>query len=218
MLDVPGGAFSAMSPGGDSFGPVKVDTLGNVQWIGSLADGSKFTQKSALSGEGLWPVYVSLYGGQGVVLGWAQISTNSNVSGQLVWIKPSGAVGKYYASGFTNEITVAGVAYNGAAKSSARSGPVITGNRNLVLVGGGFSAPITIPISIDANNRVAVLGGNKLTLSISTSTGLFRGSVVDPRSGKPVQFQGALFNDWDVGLGFFLNSGQSGQAIVTPAP
>src|SRR5207302_8436851 len=136
---------------------------------------------------------------------------------QLVWIKPSGMTGKNYPSGFTNEITIAGVA-DGTTKSSTPSSSTITGNRNLMLAGGGLAAPVTIPIRIDANNRVTNLGTNKLTLSISTSTGLFRGSVVDPRSGKPVLFQGALFNDWDGGLGYFLNTGHSGQAMLTPQP
>lgn len=217
MLDVPGAAISADSPGGDSFGPVKVDALGNVQWVGNLADGSKLTQKSALSAQGLWPVYVSLYGGRGLVMGWVQV-TNSSVSGQVVWIKPSGITGKYYPSGFTNEITVAGIPL-GASKSSSSSGMKLSpGNRNVILVGGGLSAPIMTRISIDSNGRVTNLGGNKLTLNISASTGLFRGSVVDPRTGKPLLFQGAVFDDWDVGLGYFLNPAQSGQALIAPAP
>jgi len=86
------------------------------------------------------------------------------------------------------------------------------------LIGGGLTSPITVPIRVDANNRVSVVGSAKATVTINSSTALFRGSVVDPRNGKPLQFQGAIFDDWDVGLGYFLNPAQSGQVLITPAP
>jgi hypothetical protein len=217
MLDVPGAAFSALSPGGDSYGPIKIDSLGNVQWVGSLADGSKFTQKSAISAQGLWPVYVSLYGGQGLVMGWVQL-TNSSVAGQLVWIKPSGMAGKYYPAGFTNEITVSGVSLGSLKSSQGGSVKLTSGNRNLMFLGGGLSSGLSVPIHIDTNGRVTSLGTTKVNLTISSTTGLFRGAVVDPRTGKNLQFQGAIYDDWDVGLGYFLNPAQSGQALIAPMP
>jgi len=218
MLDVPGSAFSAVSPGGDSYGPVKIDSLGRIQWAGSLADGSKLTQKSSLSVQGLWPVYIPLYGGQGVLMGWAQV-TNSSLAGQLVWIKPSSSAGKYYPSGFTNEITVSGISL-GANKSSPGSGgsKLVAGNRHLMLIGGGLASPLSVPIHVDGNSHVTSTGGAKVNLTISSSTGLFRGAVVDPRTGKSLQFQGAIYDDWDVGLGYFLNPAQSGQALIAPVP
>ena len=77
---------------------------------------------------------------------------------------------------------------------------------------------MSIPIHIDANGRVTSAAGSKLSLSISSATGLFRGAVVDPRTGKNLQFQGAIYDDWDVGLGYFLNPAQSGQALIAPTP
>jgi len=142
------------------------------------------------------------------------------VGGQLIWIKPSGATGKYYSSGFTNDITVAGVSTSppGVAAPSAAKLNLTPGARNLVLAEGALSAPITIPIRIEANNRVTSTGSTRVSVSINPSTGLFRGSVIDPRSGKALPFQGALFGDWNVGLGYFLNAAQSGQVMIAPAP
>jgi hypothetical protein len=66
------------------------------------------------------------------------------------------------------------------------------------------------------NNKVTGSGG--LTLSITTTTGLFKGSALNPATGKPILFQGALFKKGNPGVGYFLGSTQSGEVHLDAAP
>jgi hypothetical protein len=215
VMRLPGDLQSASSPGGDSFGSVKVDASGNVVWSGSLSDGTKVTQKSAVSAQGTWPLYVSLYGGKGCVMGWIQI-TNSGLSGSVVWLKSGGAAGKYYPAGFTNQLEVSGIPYR-PPPPGTRLLDLSDGIGKLVLTGAGLGTPANNSLKLELNNKVTDLSGNRLSLSVTANSGLFHGSVLNPDTGKPITFQGALFPDWNVGLGYFLTPNQSGQVYLAPA-
>lgn len=214
VMRLPGDTQSATSPGGDSFGSVKVDASGNIVWSGSLSDGTKVTEKSAVSAQGTWPVYVSLYGGKGCVMGWLQF-TNNGLNGSLVWLKSAGA-SKYYPAGFTNQLEASGIPYQ-PAPVGARSLDLSSGAGSLILTGGGLSSPESTSLKLELNNKVTDLSGHKLSLSLTPSSGLFHGSVLNSDTGKPITFQGALFPDWNVGLGYFLTPNQSGQVYLAPA-
>jgi hypothetical protein len=215
VMRLPGDTQSASSPGGDSFGSVKVDASGNVVWSGSLSDGTKVTQKSALSAQGTWPLYVSLYGGKGCVMGWIQF-TNNGLSGSVVWMKSGGTAGKYYPSGFTNQLEASGIPYRPPALGT-RLLDLSDGAGKLMLSGGGLGTPASNSLKLELNNKVTDLSGNKLSLILTPTSGLFHGSVLNPDTGKPITFQGALFPDWNVGLGYFLTPNQSGQVYLAPA-
>ena len=77
-LIIPGDAQDNSSPGGDGYGTVKVDASGAILFNGSLADGSKVSQSSALSKQGIWPLYASLYGGQGAIISWLQFTNQTD--------------------------------------------------------------------------------------------------------------------------------------------
>ena len=66
-------------PAGDGFGTVIGRSGGGIKFSGSLADGSKVTQKTSLSEQGIWPLYSSLYKGAGSLIGWLQV-TNAEVA------------------------------------------------------------------------------------------------------------------------------------------
>jgi hypothetical protein len=217
ILRLPGEPQTPGRPGGDGFGTVKVDSGGVVQWSGSLGDATKVSQKTTLSAQGIWPLYVSLYGGKGCVVGWLQFN-NAGLSGQVAWIKQSGVPGSYYASGFTNSIDASGVPYHRPAIGN-RALNWANGSGQLILGGAGLSLPFTNYCTLDVNNRVtAGSSASKLSLSISTSSGYFQGSVLDPASGKTLKFQGALFQNWNVGLGYFVGPNKTGEIFLGPAP
>jgi len=215
VMRLPGDSQSANSPGGDSFGSVKVDASGNVIWSGSLSDGTKVTQKSVVSAQGTWPLYVSLYGGKGCVMGWIQF-TNNGLSGSVVWLKSGDAKGKYYPAGFTNQLEVSGIPYR-PPPLGTRLLDLSDGAGKLVLSGGGLGSPASNPLKLEFNNKVLDLSGNRLSLTLTPTSGLFHGNILNPDTGKPITFQGALFPDWNVGLGYFLTPNQSGQVYLAPA-
>jgi hypothetical protein len=213
---VPPDTNAGVGPAGYSFGSVRVDALGNVRWAGSMADGTKVTQKSSISKDGVWPIYSSLYSGMGSLIGWVQFGTNqpgSDLGGQVIWMKPHGAGGPNYFSGFTNEVWALGSTYT----APGRGGSALNlsgGNGLLMFAGANLS--YSNSIALDSHNRVRSADGSKLSLTITPSTGLFHGTVLE--NSRTISFQGALFEDTSNGYGFFLSLGKSGTVSITPAP
>jgi hypothetical protein len=188
---------------GEGFGTTTIGANGSVQLSATLPDGVKFTEKSALSKAGVWPVYASLYGGTGLLIGWMQCTNQMDITGSAVWEMPGGA-GGLYAGGLTNQIKATGSRLQGAI-------PAL--HYNAVLSGAGLGASLT--------NKVMVVGktvqsGNALKLSVNPQTGLFSGTLTLPNTQR-LSFQGALLEKSGVGGGFFLNADQSGKVYFGPA-
>ena len=204
-------------PAGFGFGTLKVDSLGNVRWAGTLADGTKVTQKSSISKDGVWPLYNSVYSGGGPLIGWLQFGTNqpdSDLGGEVIWMKPKGVGGRNYFGGFTNFVWSGGSIYAPPVRGS-KALNLSGGTGTLVFNGGGVS--VTNTITMDGRNHVTSQGGPRLTFTLTPSTGLFRGTV-NPTGGKAIPFQGALFQDTTNGFGFFLNQNHSGWIYLSPTP
>jgi len=196
---------SAALPQGDGFASVTIGKAGAVTLSGSLADGSKITQSATISQSGEWPFYTSLYGGAGCASGWMIVGESGAISGNVVWIKPSGASANYPA-GFINATTASGGLY---AKSDKISSFNFT---NAVFSGGALAANIDNHISIGSNLKLTNLSSNKLTMTFSPSTGILQGTVVNPAApgSKPIPFGGVLLQNQDAALGYFLDANQSG--------
>jgi hypothetical protein len=88
-LVIPGKDNDPSVPAGDGFGVVSVGTSGKIKFKGTLADGTKVSQSTSLSKDGLWPMYVSLYSGKGSLVSWQAFANqiNSDLNGMLNWIK-----------------------------------------------------------------------------------------------------------------------------------
>jgi hypothetical protein len=207
-LVIPPDDSSAAGPQGSGVGTVKVDKLGNVAWTGSLADGSAVSQKSLISKQGVWPLYSSLYSGAGSILSWIQFNpASSSLSGHLVWSKPGGAPLKTFSGSFTNDVIALGSAYH---KTGMDIGPF----SRLILSGGGLGQAITNGITLGTNNKLSAgPGANRFSLG---ATGAFTGRALDPQTGRTLTFQGVLFDNGQAGVGYFLNSGQSGGVLLAP--
>lgn len=191
---------------GDGFGTVSVNKNGDVQWSGTLPDGTKVSQKSALSKDGVWPVYSSLYSGAGAFIGWLQCTNSSDIIGSGVWVVRPGASG-LYPNGLTNELKAVGSQTTGSAGALAHSIAILSGE--------SLTPSITNNIAII--NKTSV--GGSLQLSVNLKTGLFTGSVIDPGSSQKLSIQGALLEKSGIGGGFFLNPNQDegGKIYLAPA-
>ena len=214
-LLIPGVLPGTTAPGGDGIGTVKVDVSGNVQFSGTLADGTRITQKSTLSKQGIWPFYTALYGGRGVVASWMQFGTNAELAGQLLWLKSVGASVKSYPGGFTNSVEAAGSRYN---QTKSGTYPPTAGNAQLILQGGGLNQPLTNAVIMTLDGKVSASASSKLKLNLNRSTGLFQGTALHPQTQKTLSFQGVLLPTSDFGAGFFLNNNLSGEIYLSPAP
>src|SRR4029077_14575559 len=85
---IPANDSSAITPGGDSFGTIALDTGGKAKVSVSLADGRKVSQSVPISKNGQVPFYGSLYTGHGLILGWITFSNApaEDLSGDVRWI------------------------------------------------------------------------------------------------------------------------------------
>jgi len=213
-LAIPGVDNSTTQPGGDGYGAATVDVAGNVSLSGVLADGTSFTTAAVITGAGQWPFYASLYGGKGSLIGWLAFATNGDLSGQLQWIKEAQPTAKYYPAGFTNRTDAAGSVYR-----CSNNAPVLGfTNGQVSLTGGNLLESLTHQIAIGAQDQITDLTANKAAFTLTASSGLFSGSVLDEQSGQLVPVKMIVLQNQRAAAGFFLGSSQSGRAILTPAP
>ena len=213
---IPGSANPAASPGGDGFGAVTVSAAGKIQLTGALADGTSVTQAAAISKHGLWPLYVSLYRGQGSILSWITFTDApaDDLNGALSWIKPALPTAKYYPGGFTNETAASGSIYDPPIGTTNRV--LNFTNAQVVLNDGNLSQSITNIVALAANNKVTNLSSNKLTLTIVRPSGLINGTVMIPGTTRSVPFKGAVLQKSNAGYGHFLGTNQSGRVYFGP--
>ena len=214
---IPGADVPVAQPGGDGYATVVVSSTGGISLSGALTDGSKITQKAILLSNGQWAFYVPLYSGKGSIFGWLTFSNqpDSDFSGTVDWFKPTGASGKLYPNGFTNITAVAGSLYqftNGV--------PVLnfTNNSNgwFQFLNGNLAPGFINQVSLGADNKITNDGTNKLTATITSSSGLFKVTAVNPATGKSITGNGVVFPKGNFGGGFFLGTNESGSIGLTP--
>jgi hypothetical protein len=210
------------SPPGDSALAVTVNGPSSIRVSGMMADGAVVTLATGHSAEGMWPIYIPLYKGRGLVIGW--INCQSNPAPQAVmWVKSADAA-RYYPTGFSVEQEVALGRYLApAAKQTAT-----TWTQGRLLIGGG-----DLPTSLEAevlvtNSLLKTLSGSvsNLSLTITKSNGRFGGTFMHPVTRKTTPFKGVLLQGlhWvqsaeqvTVGGGSFLGSNQGGWLWLEPA-
>jgi len=203
-------------PAADGYGTVTVTTAGRISLSGVLGDGTKITESTSLAANGLWPLFISLYNGQGSAVSWVSFTNAGQgvLSGNLHWIKPASSKAKYFPAGFTNETEIVGFPYQQPPKGV---GVLEFVSGAVTLEGGNLADPISNNVLLDANNCIINVSHNKLTMTVTLSTGAFRGSVTDPVSSKAIPFGGVVMQGQNTGTGNFLGDNQSGRVQLSPA-
>ena len=209
-LLIPGSDNSTVQPGGNGFGAVTVDALGNVSLSGALGDGTPVTCAGVVAGQGQWPFYVSLYGGKGSILGWLSF-TNDGVGGQVDWFKLPEAKAKLYPGGFASGTEAIGSIYR-----HTNGVPVLGFTNGLIsLVNGNLAESITNQVSLGADVAAGDEGAAKLTFR--PLSGLFHGSVMNPETGKLISVDGVVLQNQNFGAGFFVGTNESGSVLLSQA-
>ncbi len=211
-LLVPGDAMDAANqPGGDSFGTVTVDAGGNVKFSGTLADGTKVSQTAPLSKNGWWPLHVPIYGGRGSILSWVIFveSSEASFTGVFNWIKPALSGTPPFIKRLRRATRTLRLELSASTNSVDHA--LLFNRGGVEFSAGNLAADFENEVILDENNKVSNLGTNKLTLSISKSSGLFSGTVTPPGAARSISFKGALHQKQNYGGGFFLGTDQSGR-------
>jgi hypothetical protein len=209
---IPGAPDSLARPGGNGFGTVTVSTTGVVRVVGTLGDRTKFTQSTFVSRQGQWPLFARLYSKKGAILGpmtFADLS-DTDLSGPISWFKPAQSSSRFYQSGFQFGTELAGSLF-----VSTNSPLLALTNGMLVLQGGKLAETVANAFVLSAANKAS--GTNRLTLSISTASGTFGGSLRDPATGASISIRGAILQKQNRGAGLFLSSNQTGSVILEPS-
>jgi hypothetical protein len=202
-------------PQGYSYATISVNTGGSAKLIGSLADGAAFTETAGISDSADFPVYASLYGGKGCLVGWLNLTNGpaAGPSGNLTWIKKP-QTAKLYSSGFTNDTAAIGSPYD---KPGGGESPVQPGAALVVFAGSGLTPPQTNSITISSSGKVINQGPNRLAISFNRGNGLFSGSATLDNIAKPVPVKGALLQQSDdAGFGYFIGNSLSGSVSIVP--
>jgi hypothetical protein len=230
---------------GHGFAGISILKNGGVKFVGALADGTRLSGSARLVEDGLggWrlPVALPLASVKGFLLGEAVVVAGPAFGGfhlqssaPWTWTRPRNDKAKSYASGFTEELSLKGRAWDLPKGESALGGnggnftiqfPFSDKSKEFVLLDGLGK----VQGSLGTNNKPVLNDGKPpkgFTLKIAPSTGLFSGKVPGTLSGKQVapSFQGVLFPiDYPLtsggsvrGAGFVTNpSGISGSVFLT---
>ncbi len=214
-LLIPGSENASAQPGGNGFGAVTLSDSGTVTFSGILGDGTPVTSTSIVSSEGQWPFYASLYGGKGSILGWLTFTNDGVISGQTGWFKQPQATARLYPGGFTNSTEVIGSAYqytNGLPVLGFTEG-------QLSLTNGDLAQSITNQIVLGPGNQATEPSASNQSadkLTFKPSSGLFKGSVLNPETGKPIAINGIVLQNQNFGAGYFLGTTESGSVLLSP--
>jgi hypothetical protein len=211
---IPSNSTASTEPGGDGFGTVLVDGSGNVTFKGVLSDGTKVAQKAVVSKAGQWPFYIPLYTGKGSIFGWLTFSNQPSldIDGLVDWFKLPQPIAKLYPLGFAIQTEVVGSSYHfsvGVPVLNLAAGQVWCENGNL-------TESFTNQITLDAASKVTNHSSNRLALTITTTSGLFKGSVMNPQTSSAIPFTGVVLQKPNFGSGYFLGTNQSGRIYFGP--
>jgi len=212
-LLLPGEGDPAARPVGDSFGTVSITAAGATTVAGTLADGTKLSQKTSVSKDGVWPLYAPLYSNKGLIMGWMTNQMDGRIEGVAYWIKPVLPTAKHYRNGFIVTNNATGSRYQPPTNTM----DFVLGFTDGIAVfsDGNLASPFTNHFTVTTGNKIT--STNKMTVSLTTASGLIKGSVTPPGATKAVPFQGAIHKIDQYGAGFFLGTNQSGGVMLLPA-
>jgi hypothetical protein len=213
----PGADDSSAAPGGYGVATIKVAASGKGQLAGALPEGTKITQSAAISTHGQFPFYLSQQSGRGMLLGWLNFNepTNTELTGGVKWIKATQPASKYYSAGFVRDLDAVGARYVPPPPGDR----VINVNTGQAWFSqGNLEQSFTNNITLGTNNKVTNLSSNKLSLTITPATGLFKCSVTVPGTTITRNIIGAFLQNVNAGYGSFLGTNESGAVWVGMGP
>jgi hypothetical protein len=206
----PASADPSQAPGGWSYGSATVSKKGAVTTVLHLADGISpaITFSSLASIDGTCPIYASLYGGNGVILGWMQFATEGSggfKTNSINWVKFA-APSKFYQGGFGENLQMFGGLYH-----TPKPGTNVFGWTSGTFISDQGYAGLTLPDKTDvpvtynpAKNTFS--DTEHVTITFTPSTGALSGSFSPAYKFTGVEINGA-------GYGFY-----SSQAVKETGP
>jgi hypothetical protein len=206
---------TAGTPPGDGYALV-TNHAGNYTFSGALADGTAFSQTVPVSQSGDLPIYASLYGNTGLLLGWINMTNGDSLAGSnvLTWIRKASGSAAVYPGGFTNCLQAQSSPWtNLALKPNALSvSNVVAITFPFVVTNRDFNVTLTASNTFGGTNSLTL---DSLHGSIANKTGRLTVTYVNV-NGSSNTGVGAILQNTGAGGGFFTNS--IGSFSLRPAP
>ena len=207
-LVIPGPTDAKASPGGDGIGELHVHADGRAEFYGELSDGTAVRQQTHISRNGVWPLYVPMYGGRGLLTGWVTVTNHAEMDlfGDLRWIKPRTPDDHYYPEGFGSRRFVVGSSYSAQAALNAT-------NRLAGVLRGGNLGSIVLRDNMNSDTQLIAPEGRtvkKFSYNLNPDTGLIEGSFIHPQTHTPTPFRGVYVQKRGWGSGYFMGTNTSG--------
>jgi|GEM_PF-7020497 len=196
------------APVGYGYATVAISTTGGVTITGVLADGTTWSNSSALLGDLSIPVYLPLYGGKGSIYGWLtlrDVPDISDLDGPLFWSRPANAADPAYPLGFEFVTPALGSVFATPSPGSRILSGLDTssGVASISLSGGGIGSDVLVPVTVSTAHVVKVTDANphSLRLTVNKTTGLLSGSYKHPVDNKVKSIGGVVLQKQDLGSG-----------------
>ena len=197
------------APLGLSVGSINVSKSGVASVIAVLADDSTATQSVPLSTNGALPLHLALYSKKGLAQGWLNLVTNAApikaVNGAVDWYRPFIAKPGPFLFGFTNRAAAGGSPYR--LNSSGGGFNFTNGHASFLEVDSYYYQN---EFNISAKNKLLNYDANPLTFTFTPANGLYRGKVTVSGTSLMRNYQGAVFDQGNVGFGWLLWSNTHG--------
>lgn len=212
---------STNRPAGDGAGVLTIKADGSAALAGNLGEGAPLTAGSGISRGGGLPVHAVQFGGQGLFIGWLNVSTSAaplTVTGaSLTWLKPPGlASQKTYPAGFHEpNKSLLGARYTPPPRGT--NGLSWT-NGVVLLDGGRLTSTISNALTVAGTKLAAPGNTNKIVLTLTASSGKLSGSFLHPVSSRSTPLNGYVLQrpEGDVGRGWFISTNESGFLDLHP--
>ena len=217
-----GGAPGA--PEGDGFGVVTVARDGTLSVSGEFADGTKFSQKTALGGDDEWPFYVTMDAGKSSAVArifFREIAGLSDLDGTVQWFRAARPIAAAYRGAFTARLPLVGSAYTPPVAGQAVFDFGTAGQKaKMILSGVGIDPDLVLPFSFDATGKgvFPVPGSSLPQLKLSLPDGRVSGSALLPGDKAATKFRGVAFPKQKGGSGYFIRLRSGGTVELKPAP
>jgi len=215
MVVPPGRGAPEGSPGGYGVATIVNNEAGMASLVGNLGDGTSINQFVPMSENGVIPVYVSLYNGQGLLLGWLTFTNvpPQTLSGVLNWINLTGASKTLYPGGFTNQTPITGSVYQQPG--------------GLFLSNGMLTISAAAQVSNLVYTNVTVSGAklsysaadnptNQLSATINATTGTMTLTFRPTGAKADITARGVVLQSESNAAGWYLGTNQSGYFLLQP--
>jgi hypothetical protein len=193
---------------------------GLYTFSGALADGTAFNQTMPASQSGDLPIYASLYGNTGLLLGWVNITNGESElsSDGLIWVKKQSASALIYPGGFTNWLLAQSSPWTDlGTNTNAISLP---SGGQLTISEGSLAEPLVFSMVYTNNTFVkeSVPGNstNSIAASIAAKTGLLSVTFGNGNGTNTTIGKGAILQNQNSGAGFFVTPTNAGSIQLTP--